>query len=100
MADCEHEDFTAHVDVVRLTKVDGGEMDSMTLTVRVECVGCGQRLRFIPPFDVGDLAREATVSVDRCELRVPVAPENEPDGWGLDRPGFRMRGDFDPGRNN
>lgn len=99
-APCPHEDFVANVDVNRLTKDEDGPVTAFSASIRVECLACHERFRFLGPMEVGDVANRPTVSLDHCELRAPIVPVSAPEDFGLDRHGFTMRADFDPTRSN
>lgn len=61
---CEHIEFEANVDVVKLD-------DGLVAEVMVRCAGCKKSFGFNHP-DIGLLPDKATVSPDRRELRVPL----------------------------
>lgn len=83
MTDCPHPDFAAEVDVNRLE-----DIGAFTADVRIRCIACGTRFQFIGP-EVGLLGDRPMVSLDGCELHVPVRPEGEP-RIGNTMVGFRV----------
>lgn len=97
---CEHENFAANVEVNRLSAEEGGPIDSFTASVFIRCADCDEPMVFLGPMPCGDLPHEPAVNPDATELRLPIRPRSAPDDFGLNRPGFRMTGDFDPGRTN
>lgn len=98
---CRHDDFAAWVEFNPLTREDGETVAfAFTCSITVRCSLCDERFRFIGPMDVGDVADRPTVSFDRCELRLPIAPVSAPEGFGLDRHGFTVKGSIDPERTN
>lgn len=80
---CDHPDFAAQVDVSRLTDVG-----AFTADVRIQCSACGEAFVFLGP-ELGLHPAMPTVSVDRTELRAPIAPQSDPTVRG--RVGFRIR---------
>lgn len=88
---CRHDDFSAWVEVSPLTKEEGDtEAIAYACSITVRCGKCDEPFRFIGPMEVGDVADRPTVSLDRCELRLPIAPASAPEGFGLDRHGFTV----------
>lgn len=66
---CKHEDFEAHVDVVRLT--DSGRFCA---DIRIHCLQCKQPFRFIGA-PAGYSPDSPTVNVDGTMLNAPIEPE-------------------------
>lgn len=71
MAECQHEDFAAHVAVNRLTDDGGSEPHTFAADVHIECADCGARFGFRCP-DVGLLPDRPACSVDALEIRLPL----------------------------
>lgn len=70
---CAHEEFAAEVRVGRLSEKEGGPITSYQADVKVSCVQCGVRMRFIG-LAAGNHFAEPRVSVDGTELRAPLEP--------------------------
>jgi hypothetical protein len=75
-ADCQHEDFTASVDVNRLTRGEGGEVYAYSCDIRVKCSKCGLPFTF-PGFANGISSHEARVSINGEVLCVPMKPADK-----------------------
>lgn len=76
--ECLHGRFSATVNVFRLQKgvVEAhpeNRADSFTADVYIKCDECGESFEFIGP-PCGMSFREASVSIDRLELRIPIQP--------------------------
>lgn len=80
MAECDHQDFAAVVEVNRLEGSGRFSAD-----VRIECAECGERFRFLG-LPVGLDLNGAAVSVDGCEARLAIAPRSASD-LPLGKPG-------------
>ena len=65
---CTHEDFAAHVTVNRLEDVNKFHAD-----VTIRCASCGITFQFLG-LPGGLYLDGATVSVDRLEARLAIAP--------------------------
>jgi hypothetical protein len=65
---CPHETFQADVAVNRLEDVGRFMAD-----VRIHCSMCGLPFSFVGP-PLGLLMNQPSVSVDRTELHIPIAP--------------------------
>lgn len=96
--ECEHEDWHAFVDIVRISEVEDGPIGGYTCQVRAECAECSAPMIWHVP-DFGLLSDRPTVSVNGQELRLPGRPATEPDDFGLQLPGFSIRG-FQPRSDN
>ena len=90
---CPHLDFLAEVDVTRLQDTSGedGVTIAYTTSITVICSECGEPFVWMG-LPMGDLAGEPAVSVDGRELRAPIRPASAAGGYGLERPGFYLRG--------
>lgn len=86
---CPHEDFSAQVDVNRLTSDTG--MRFMA-DIRIACAVCGERFRFLG-LPAGVDTNGATVSVDGTEARLAIGtPETVANILDGDCPvGFTVR---------
>lgn len=93
-------DFAATVEVHRMQEDEHAPLTGFTADVTIRCAECDEPFRFIGSMPSGLSPREPSASVDRTELRLPIAPISAPEGWGTDGPGFTIRGDFDPRRAN
>jgi hypothetical protein len=74
MTECVHENFSAHVGVHRLSKVDGGPITGYVAEITVKCVDCGRPFQFLalqPGYDT----QGATVSIDGLTANLALAPE-------------------------
>lgn len=85
---CEHQNFSADVDVHRLSDVDDGPITAFRASVRIECADCGEPFRFIGDYPTGLLARQVTRDVRALELSAPIRPASKPPGWGENVNGF------------
>lgn len=86
---CEHPDFEAYVEVVRRTEGDDGPVVGFTTSIRVWCVACDERFRWVG-LAAGDMPDRPTVSVDETELRAPLRPASSDPDFGLGIPGFAI----------
>ena len=68
MSECEHIDFMASVTVNRLEDVVRFVAD-----VTIQCAECGKPFRFLG-LPGGVSLDRPTVSIDRTEARLPIAP--------------------------
>lgn len=84
---CEHEEFSALVEVSRLTNTEGGPVDGYSLELRVECVDCHEPFCFRAPLGLSQFA--PTASLDGVVLTVPIHPMSDPTA-GIGLPGFRV----------
>ena len=71
---CQHLKFGAHVDVHRLEDTGGFMAD-----VRIKCVECDQPFSFLG-LPAGLSFERPMVSLDGCELHVPLEPGAQPIG--------------------
>lgn len=71
---CEHVDFEANIQVIRLTDGDGGPVTGFTAEIRLKCVGCGEPFIFLGPG--GFSPTTPMVSADGLELRAPCTPQS------------------------
>lgn len=76
MSACEHEDFQADVEVVRITDGAGGAVTQFMAEVTVRCVGCGEPFGFRGP-PAGHSWLEPRCSLDALQLRVPLMSSAE-----------------------
>ena len=88
---CEHPDFSAWVEVARITEVEGGPVKGFAAEIRVRCVACDEPFRWIGNYEVGSVANRPTVSPDGYELRAPIAPGSSDEDYGLGLGGFIVR---------
>lgn len=68
---CEHLNFSAKVDVARLTDASG-QVVAYNAEVKVTCAECGEPFVFSAPFGLNPTS--PTMSLDGQTLRVPIAP--------------------------
>lgn len=88
---CEHEDFSAVVEVNRLAASDDDPtIVGYSADVRVECASCGERFVFVGA-PVGLLPTKPACSVDGLELRVPLRPQSADPHFGMGLAGFAAR---------
>jgi hypothetical protein len=69
---CEHERFSAHVGVQRLTD-DSGRVRNFIAEVQVSCMDCGEPFHFLCR-DIGLSFTRPTVNVGATMLHAPIAP--------------------------
>lgn len=68
---CQHEDFAATVDVIRLGDGDHGRPDvivGFSAEVRINCAGCGEQMVFVGA-PIGVLPTKPCMSPDGTEHR-------------------------------
>jgi hypothetical protein len=70
---CPHMNFSAKVDVTRLTDTDDGPVSGYTTDISVHCAECGLPFRFMG-LSAGSHYAEPRVSIDGTELRAPIEP--------------------------
>lgn len=87
---CPHEDFTARVEVNRLTAEEGGPITGYSADVRVCCAHCDEPFRFIG-MRAGLDPRAPACSVDEAEARLPIRPASSDPDFGLGIPGFAVQ---------
>lgn len=68
---CEHKQFEAKVDVIRLE-----DSKRFMAEVHVKCVECDTPFQFIG-MDMGLDYNKPMIEVDGCEARLPIAPQGE-----------------------
>ena len=72
---CQHENFTAQVNVSRLTKSDtDNTVVGYLAEVRVNCIDCGLPFEWIG-VDAGMMHSKPMASLDAQELRAPIRPK-------------------------
>lgn len=86
---CPHENFLATVEVVRLSKVEGGPVDGYTAEIRVHCADCDEPFRWIG-VRAGLKPDRPMCSVDETELRGPLRPASSDPDFGMGIPGFAV----------
>jgi hypothetical protein len=71
---CEHENFSAQVDINRLTQEEGGPITAYHADVTVRCAECNEPFHFVGlPFGMS-LVGGAMSSVDGLVLNCKIAP--------------------------
>lgn len=90
-AACPHENFMADVQIGRLQSGKDGPVERFSADVRVECVDCGVKMKFVG-LPMGCDLNGACVSVDGTEARLACFPANRPHPSNLkdEPPGFRI----------
>lgn len=87
---CPHEDFTANVEVNRLTASDGDPtIIAYDTSITVACLACGEPFRWIG-VQAGSSPGRPMCSVDETELRAPIRPASADPDFGLGIPGFAV----------
>lgn len=87
---CPHEDFSATVEINRLTETEGAAVpDAYSAAVRVVCAQCGEPFRWIG-VEAGLMPGRPMCSVDETELRAPLRPASSDPDFGLGIPGFAV----------
>ena len=71
---CEHQDFSATVNVVRLTEKDGGPVTGFLAEIRIVCRQCGTPFQFLG-LEPGCDTQGSRVSLDGLEANLAIAPE-------------------------
>jgi len=74
MPKCDHMNFSAEVDVHRLTRDEGGPVTGYMADVRVRCLKCGKPFQFLG-LPAGVDTQSATVSVDGLEAHLALCPQ-------------------------
>ena len=72
MSACQHEQFTAQVNVGRVTHE--GQPLRFVADITISCVQCGEPFRFLG-VESGLHFERPTVSIDALELHAPIEPE-------------------------
>jgi hypothetical protein len=75
LSDCQHEEFTAQVNVARLTAEDGAVTGYMA-EFRVICRRCGRPFQFLG-LEPGVDNQGARVSLDGLEANIGICPQGE-----------------------
>ena len=70
---CEHEIFSASVNVARLTD-EAGKVQSFMTEIRINCVQCGVAMQFLG-LESGCDTQGARCSVDGLEANIAVTPQ-------------------------
>lgn len=86
---CPHEDFSASVEVNRLTGEPGGPVTAYSADIRVSCAQCGEPFRWIG-VRAGLKPDRPMVSIDEAELHAPIRPASADPDFGLGIPGFAI----------
>ncbi len=73
---CEHNNFSAEVDVNRLEKGNGGPIHRYQADIRIKCTECGVPMRFIG-LPAGTDLNGACTSINAEEGRFAIAPKGE-----------------------
>lgn len=72
MSKCDHNNFTANVDVIQITD-DEGNITSYQAEIEVTCADCYAPMQFLG-LPAGANLENPTVSVDGTQLRQPIKP--------------------------
>lgn len=86
---CPHEDFSAVVDISRLTADGGTDVISYSAAIRASCQDCGEPFRWIGA-QAGLSPYRPMCSVDETELRAPLRPASSDPDFGMGLPGFAV----------
>jgi hypothetical protein len=86
---CPHEDFQALVEVGRETRTEGGPVVGFSASVRVWCLACDEKFRWIG-VEAGLMPDRPMCSIDETELRAPLRPATADPDFGLGIPGFAV----------
>ena len=79
--DCTHEDFNAHVEVNRITQVEGGPPVVYTAEIKVECRKCGQEMEFVGlPHGMSFYRPTMSMNCDKVCLPMVIPGEEVPAG--------------------
>jgi hypothetical protein len=73
---CPHKNFSANVNVNRLTKTEGGPVTGYTAEITVKCDQCGKPFQFLG-LEPGLDTQGARVSLDGLEAVLALTPEGE-----------------------
>lgn len=74
---CRHHRFAAQVAVERLVENDGDDVPTgYRADVTIQCADCGEPFVFMG-LPMGYLQVQPTISADRAEARLPIAPRTE-----------------------
>lgn len=76
MSRCQHPEFAAQINVIRLTGEDGETLTGFLAEVRIECAACGRNMQF-RGLPAGIHTGGACVSVDGLEARLGLVPQGE-----------------------
>lgn len=87
---CPHEDFSACVEVNRLTEREGDEApNAYSADIRVSCARCGEPFRWIG-LQAGLSGGRPMCSVDETVLSAPLRPASSDPDFGLGIPGYAV----------
>jgi hypothetical protein len=80
VSECLHLEFEARVDVLRLTKIEGGPATGYTADVQIRCKRCKIPFRF-KGLPTGSYLNSPSISVCGEELRAPIEPAPGAPTW-------------------
>ena len=87
---CPHEDFSAVVEVSRITaSEDDSTVSGYCASITVTCAQCGEPFRWAG-VQAGLSPQRPMCSVDETELRAPLRPASADPDFGLGIPGFAV----------
>jgi hypothetical protein len=87
---CDHPDFMATVEVIRISGEQDGPVIGYRAVLRVNCAICDEAFRFVG-VNAGDTPHQPMCSVDETELRAPIRPASSDPDFGMGIPGFAVR---------
>ena len=86
---CGHADMEATVEVARLTPEEGAPVEGYSAEVRVRCIECGEKFRWIG-LEPGMSPARPMCNIDQTVMVAPLRPASSDDDFGMGLPGFRM----------
>lgn len=84
---CPHEDFTALVEVNRLTDGEDGPVTGYMADLTIACANCAETFRFVG-VPAGVMSARPAVSLDEATLHLPIRPSSADPDFGLGIPGY------------
>jgi hypothetical protein len=86
---CPHENFTATVEINRLTNDPGTAVIGYNADIKVRCADCDEPFRWVG-VQAGLSPARPMCSVGETELRAPLRPASSDPDFGLGLPGFAV----------
>jgi hypothetical protein len=71
---CEHMNFAARVNVIRMSHEEGGPITGYMSEITINCADCGKPFQFLG-LEAGLDTQGARVGVDGLEARIALCPE-------------------------
>lgn len=86
---CPHENFTASVEVNRLTASDDDAVIGYSADITVNCIDCGEPFRWTG-LQAGLSPQRPMCSIDETVMSAPLRPASADPDFGLGLPGYAV----------